>query len=352
MSLTKAHTLFSLLGHDRFDLLYSGLFHDEHTPGLITLAEDAVLEGPGGKGHRQRLSFVMVEAYQNIVRHRAAVRNELASTAGRSMFMLRSSRKGEEVLALDPVATSEVEALETNMRRIGGSDAAQLKNLFLDRLQEASRSARGGAGLGLIEMARRSDNGLRHMVLPLDDDHRLFLLQVAVGASKEAWTPPEEVMSMHKLCGELDLLVLCRCGANSTAIDVVLQMIQRDLGEQVGMRISRSILSMTEWLRDTPMGTDAYFALLADGPHYRVVFGMATTVEQERMVTDLIERVNGLSVPVREQYYRDAVLGRRSTGEDIPLGLLDMARTAVGPMEWKGCPGLVDRCVVLSLSIH
>lgn len=351
MDLAKAHTLFSLLGHDRFDLLYSGKFHDEHTPGLITLAEEAVIAGAGAKGQRQRLSFVMVEAYQNIVRHRAEVDTGIARTTGRSLFLLRSG-EGNEVLAIDPVRLDEVDALEAVLNRVSGSDAGQLKSLFLDRLREGQRSARGGAGLGLIEMARRSENGLRHALLPLDTDHRLFLLQVLVGASKRALTELEDIKRMHDLCGELDLLLLCRCGASSAALDIVLQMIARDLDARASNVVCRSILSMVEWLRTTPFGADAYIALLTDADGYRVVFGAGATGVEENEGTALINRINALSAAQREQHYRDALLGRASASADLPLGLLDLARSADGPLEWGTYPGLVDRCVLLSARLR
>ena len=351
MDLAKAHTLFSLLGHDRFDLLYSGKFHDEHTPGLITLAEEAVLAGAGAKGQRQRLSFVMVEAYQNIVRHRADVQQGPARNSDRSLFLLRSG-EGNEVVAINAVRQDEVEALEAVLRRISGSDAGQLKSLFLDRLREGQRSVRGGAGLGLIEMARRSENGLRHALVPLDAEHRLFLLQILVGASKRSLTEVDEVRRIHELCGELDLLLLCRCGASSTALDIMLQMIARDLDENASRAVCRSILSMVEWLRTSPFGTDAYIALLNEPNGYQVLFGSGATGAQEQEATALINRINALSVPQREQYYRDAVLGRASASDDFPLGLLDLARSADGPLQWGTFKGLVDRCVLLSARLR
>ena len=75
--------LFEALADEQLALLYGGRFPDAHTAELITLGEEA-LGGPGTeKALRSRTGFVMVEAYQNVLRHAIPVQPEEAAALGR-----------------------------------------------------------------------------------------------------------------------------------------------------------------------------------------------------------------------------------------------------------------------------
>ena len=330
MDLAAVHTLYDVLADDRFDLLYSGRFHDEHTASLIALGEDSARENE--RAHRQRLSFVMVEAYQNIVRHRAALQGSMERSAGRSLFMLRSRSKGDEVLAIDPVRASEIDELNEVLARVGGSDVKQLKQLFLDRLRDGSRTVRGGAGLGLIEMARRSGNGMRHELLPLDAEHRLFLLQVMVGAPAAEVTPVDEVMRMHALVAANDVLLLCRSARTAAAQEAIMHMIEKDLDDGVGgsAGLKRAFLAAMEWLEED-MGERSFVALGREGDGHALVAGGCVPEKTVQRWMQELERINAMMPMEREQHYRNSLLGRTSTAV-LNTGLLDLARLSSGPL--------------------
>src|SRR5690606_33667526 len=73
-----------------------------------------------------------------------------------------------------------------------------------ERLQGDTTSQRGGAGLGLIEMARRSGQALWHRVTPLDHDLDLFALRILIG-SAHALTSAEDMTALHELVGRWDV---------------------------------------------------------------------------------------------------------------------------------------------------
>lgn len=331
MDLASVHTLYDVLAGDRFGLLYSGRFHDEHTASLIALGEETARSSE--RSHRQRLSFVMVEAYQNIVRHRARLTGAMDRCAGRCLFMLRSRDQGDEVVAIDPVPDAETGMLRDVLARIGGSDVKQLKQLFLDRLRDGTRTVRGGAGLGLIEMARRSGNGMRHDLLPLDAAHRLFLLQVMVGAPIERATPVEEVLRLHTLTAVNELLLLCRCGGSAAAQEAILHMIGKDVGDgtEGSAALQRAFLAATEWLQGPGMTERSFVAIGREADAYVLVAGGCVPRADASRWSDEVLRINALSPMERERHYRNSLLGR-GTPAHLSTGLLDLARLSADPL--------------------
>ncbi|HRH37560.1 MAG TPA: SiaB family protein kinase [Flavobacteriales bacterium] len=326
MDLASVHALYDVLARDRFDLLYSGNFPDEHTADLITLSEDQAVLGLRDRTHRQRLAFVMVEAYQNIVRHRTKLIGAMERGAGRSMFMMRSTADGEEVIALDPVLTEEVEELDRMLARIGTADVKQLKQIFLDRLKDGTRTQRGGAGLGLIEMARRSNNGLRHKLLPLNASSKLFLLHVLVGQGMQE-TSADEVMRVHTLVGANEILLLCRGGASATVLDVVLNMLGKDIDTERGAsdKLKRVYLAAAEWLQAVGV-SDTSFIAVGGIDHKELIAGGCMPKDRVGAIREQVVRVKAMDANTRERHYRSAILGRGAM--DLPTGLLDLARSS------------------------
>lgn len=160
---------------------YSGLFPDEHSARLIELGE-AVLSGaetaPAAKG---RLGYVMVEAYQNIVRHRADVAGMPAWGDGCSLFVLQCAGQGQRVIARNPVLRQQAERLDGLLTELRGKDNDALKRRFYEEIQRTDRPGTRGAGLGLIEMVRRSGGQVQWDLDRIDEAHARFTLTLDLG---------------------------------------------------------------------------------------------------------------------------------------------------------------------------
>jgi hypothetical protein len=180
--------------------LYSGSFPDEHSARLIELGEalDGLLEGV--RNSKGRLAYVMVEAFQNIVRHRA---DAGGTGEGRSLFLLGCGADGQRVTAQNAVTPEQERKLRTSLERLQELDADGLKSLFLEGIQRASAPGTRGAGLGLIEMVRRSGGRVSWSFSPLPCPLRLFTLSLDLGEGTTGLAledgPWREMMIRHGL---------------------------------------------------------------------------------------------------------------------------------------------------------
>jgi hypothetical protein len=226
MDAALLHTLYDAFAGDRLAFLYSGSFPDAHTARLIELGEEAVGESAPDRSLRARSAFLVVELYQNIIRHRASLSIDLQDRAGRSLFLLRSNAHGQEVTSMNPIPKRERALLEQQLNALEGMDAEALKERFLDSLQRGSRTMRGGAGLGLIEMARRSGRPLRHRMTGIDRDHLLFTLQVRLEEHLGGPASSDRLLDLlHTATAANGLVLACKGLFNATVIEAVLQLI-------------------------------------------------------------------------------------------------------------------------------
>lgn len=114
---------------------------------------------------------VYIEAAQN-VRNYAGATNE-------GILVIAKQGGHYEVHSGNVVKGPDVAALTERLETLSGLDKAELKALYKEQLRK-DRSPDQGAGLGLIEMARRATRPLTWEFRPLADGRSFFSLRVVV----------------------------------------------------------------------------------------------------------------------------------------------------------------------------
>jgi len=124
---------------------------------------------------------VYIEAAQNVRNY-----SERRLAAGGSPTDLESnivaiSRRAEQytIYAGNLIDAGDVAELTAKLDRLAGMDKAALRVLYKEQMRK-ERPATGGAGLGLIEMARRASAPLRYAFTPTVDGKSFFSLCVVI----------------------------------------------------------------------------------------------------------------------------------------------------------------------------
>jgi len=334
MDLRSAQTLFQALSGDHCAFGYSGKFPDEHSARLIDLGT-SVLENQGfGVVERGRLGYVMVEAYQNIVRHAAPLPSLVADKEGRSMFLVRCHEKGQQVVAMNAVTKAHSESLRNTLTALDGKSGSQLKELFLSGLQRAAGSGSRGAGLGLIEMARRSGNAPGWDFLQLDEAHDLFTLALRLG--KES--PQDQILGeAHELHDTLvsGHIRLVHAGFRSPGVEAaLLRLVETEIGADPQLRSasSRALLAAIG-LMTRPEATFRQQMLILSQAHgrYSLLFGgLLDKRNAERLQQQALELAGWDGVRL-QSVYRQGLM--ESGTSAIPLGLVELARISPEPLQ-------------------
>lgn len=298
MDIQFAHSLIEALREDRCIFGYSGFFPDEHSPRLIELGE-AVLNGwEGTVPVKGRLGYVMVEAYQNIVRHRARPLSMPDRGEGQSMFLLRCHATGQQVFACNLVTRSQALKLDKDLADLQGRDNTELKELYLEGIQRTSKPGTRGAGLGLIEMVRRTGGGASWTFNPIEDGHDLFAISLDVGATDGA-----DVLQLdgplHRLVLEHRVL-LFHVGIWTTEIEHVLMGLALNEGPAEGgedlLKRSDRLKRTVEVVRSTLDLAAPVLFVLHGGD--RTIFSMGGMIDR-RAVGKLLARLSDVEGTLR-----------------------------------------------------
>lgn len=160
MDTTNHNFIFDLIKNtDIHDLnyIYRGYFDSDITNYIISLAEKNIIESKIQAKTKKRVFHIMVESVQNITRHQDFSDEELAQTA---FFVIQKNGPIFYITTGNVINVEDIEPLAQKLEQVNSLDKDELTQAYLDILNDGKISEKGGAGLGLIEIVRKSGNKL------------------------------------------------------------------------------------------------------------------------------------------------------------------------------------------------
>jgi hypothetical protein len=160
-------------------LVYQGDFTQESTKSILSMAERN-LDSSGEESSIKRKVFnVMVEALQNIVKHSdELIDGQIRSHA--AIFLIGKEANRYSIMSGNPVQKSNVEKLKKTLEHLNNLDKDGLKELYKEIIKNTTISEKGGAGLGFVDMARKSGGKLEFEFPEMNSDYCFFCLKVNV----------------------------------------------------------------------------------------------------------------------------------------------------------------------------
>jgi hypothetical protein len=160
-------------------LVYQGDFTQETTKSILAMAERNI-DSSGEESNIKRKVFnVMVESLQNIVKHS----DELVDGQTRShaaIFLIGREAEKYTIMSGNPIRKTNIPKLKESLEKINALDKEGLKELYKDIIKNTTISEKGGAGLGFVDMARKSGGKLEFEFPEMSAEYCFFSLKVNV----------------------------------------------------------------------------------------------------------------------------------------------------------------------------
>ena len=128
---------------------------------------------------------VFVEQMQNIIRYsvdRLPSENNAANERDFSYGILTIGREGDDyvVHAGNTIESDEVPAMRARLEELRGMSRDELKAAYKKQLRSDPGEGSKGAGVGLIEIARRATRPIEYDFMEVDDNHAFFALKTSI----------------------------------------------------------------------------------------------------------------------------------------------------------------------------
>jgi hypothetical protein len=167
-------------------LVYEGDFTQETTKSILAMAERNLDSSAEESSTKRKVFNVMVEALQNIVKHSSESDLKAGSLISKSaIFMISKSESYYCVMTGNPIPKKHTKVLTEALNLLNSKDKDGLKELYKEIIKNSQISDKGGAGLGFVDMARKSGEKLEFMFEEMNEDYDFFSLKVNVPRDRE-----------------------------------------------------------------------------------------------------------------------------------------------------------------------
>lgn len=164
-------------------LVYEGEITHNITKAFTSLTEKKMNEDEESGVTQRKVFHVMVECLQNISKH-AENSSESYSKDGRGIFMVHKTSDEYKITTGNLIADENVGNLKASLDMINGMNKDELKTLYKEQIRGGKLSTKQGAGLGFIDIARKTGSKLDFKFKPVDDNTSFFILTTVIQRKK------------------------------------------------------------------------------------------------------------------------------------------------------------------------
>ena len=329
--------LYNELKGDALSFIYLGKF-DNAVLGMATeLWKNYMGKNADTEGQKNKMAFLMVESFQNILRYGLSGRTE-DETSG-EIFVVRRRGNSYYIISGNFIDNAKVEILKGKLNRINTMSNEELKQVFVETLTNKQISKEGGAGLGFVEMIRKTKEKLEYMFSPVDENRSFFYFQLRFKIHDDDTEPIDvsrteylkHLMEQHHkiiaLHGDFDRnavnQILMMSESNIAALNPELTTQRKVYHIMVEMMQNISKHAAT----DTQSGHHGLFSL----GKYQQNFTLTATNNIETSNTErlknYIDSLNAKTKTELDDYYKKILRnGHDDTDIASGLGLIDIAR--------------------------
>ena len=318
-----------------------GEFDDHFTDILIEVND--VTAAQDKKSTRKKVSFLIAECFQNIIRHAAS--NEEADgiqVENPKMFGLRTINGVYYLTTSNIINRNKVGKLTDTLKSLAEYSEEELKAIYINSLDNNLHNEAGGAGLGLIEMARKSKKAPEFLFREINDQYANFLMQLEViprnSDLKGGKVSIEWSEDIYGQLSENGTLLVRKGDFSHDQILPLFKLIEANVAQfNAGPKFSKkSIYLLIEILQNISKHgycendrTEGIFVISEKDGHFTISGGNFILNEEVDPLRDRLEELGQMNLATLKRNYKRALFDfdRRNKKGGASLGLIDMFKT-------------------------
>lgn len=184
MSLSNIYNLYKALEEESILLSFKGVFTSDLLTSILQIMESKLSYLEESPKIKKKVFNVLAECLQNLYHHidtGVMIKDGDDLADGRSALLMIARIEGSFFIRTGNYILKEAsEELEQRIEKINSLEKDGLKLYYQQVLSDGIRSEKGTAGLGMIDIARKSGNKLEYEFLDVGTNYRFFCLNVKI----------------------------------------------------------------------------------------------------------------------------------------------------------------------------
>ncbi len=343
MTTGTIYKFYRLLKKDNLSFSYRGSFSNNVLTMATQLIKDNLNEEHGRL--RNKLSFLMIESFQNISRYADRKNNDLSENS--EFFMTRNIGESFYIISANLIDNDKIPFVKEKLKRVNTLDKKELNMLYREVLTNKQINEKGGAGLGFIEMVRKTKGKLPFDFVKIDDKQSMFFMQIQLinttSEEKIITVPISDAQKIQKLIAEENILMMHKGDFSEEAVGPMLRMVEENM-QNVSLKIHKRIFHfLVELLQNISKHAypiddkqEGIFQIGFDNNKFHIGTGNFIAAKEVKSLKTQIDSVNRKSKEELDILYRKYLREGKSTKTgSAGLGLIDLGRETEDRIRYK-----------------
>ena len=175
-----AYNIYDKMEKNNILLSFKGDITSELLTSILQIMEnkmDNMNEEPKTK---KKVYNVLVECLQNLYHHMDDATNEYGDKNRGAIFMIAKTKETYNIITGNYILKENIYGLQSRLDEVNSLTKEQLKDYYKSVLNNGEMSLKGGGGLGMIDIARKTGEKLEYNFLEIDNKVSFFTLIIKV----------------------------------------------------------------------------------------------------------------------------------------------------------------------------
>lgn len=348
-SLNFVLTLFRAMQKDNLGYVYRGRFTQDITDNILALTENKLEKEEQSSKIKKRVYSILVECLQNITRHQDDAKVDLPDNNG--LFVIQKHDEKYFITTGNLVMNNNIDYIKNLIETINGLEKEELKDYYKMVLEDGSLSSKGGAGLGLIDMARKSGNKLLYQFRPVDDKSSFFYLHTIPSLegleikSENKDDSLNNIINIHNILNQENILLVSNGPFNQESLMILLGSLEGQMTGTISHK-KKVFYVVVEMLQNivkhgfnadsNPQGMPGIFIISELEGHYKITTGNYVDIRKYESLKAKLENVNTLSKAKLDEYFNKCLFDFEiDSSKKAGLGIIDLRIKSGNPIVYS-----------------
>ncbi len=333
---------------------YRGPFLDKFTNTILDVSNGSAAK-MNQEGIGKKVSFMLVECFQNVLKHGEGLNRQENVRQDEGMFSFKSMPGVFIINSINFIHNHEIPRLEKLVAQVNSLNEQDLKELYLNSLKNNTMSAKGGAGLGLIEMARKSGQKILHHIDPVDDNYSLFHQQITIskmpGVGADHAILLQDSREFYKRMTKENLVLLYKGDFSQKSILPLLELAEHNAKDKVeshrrAIRASHVTVEVLQNISKHAKSTEdpesrfGVFMLGKNKSEMDIFAGNIVSISEKILLEEKLEYLTSLDTIELKELHRSTLKSslRFENKSNSGLGLIEVAQACAEKLVFRFYP--------------
>ena len=336
------YNLYKEMAPDQLTYIYRGNFSKSLNDGILSLSESNLNNISEDSKVKKKVYYLMVESLQNITRHEDKTNRQ--NQIGESFFVIQRRKNAHLITSGNVIENLQINPLIEKLNKVNSLSPESLKEYYIEVLAKGELTANGGAGLGLIEMARKSGNKLSYDFVKLNDSISFFYYQIKISNQSQDLDVEkgedhmyfENAKTFHHRLVDQQLNLIYHGFFSQDNLKNILGMIESGLGSKDSVQTRKKVFNiLVEAMQNifkhenddtsNSEGREGIFTIGKSNGIYQIAVGNKIRKNRIDALKAKLELVNNSDLATLNKLYDEVIMSDTiSEGNGAGLGLIDM----------------------------